>query len=988
MSDYGQGALRRMKSDHRLLWFALLATLVWGLLMSVEAGQYRKVDCGGALQPASWSCLANSPIANLELTQTPRLFRQYVDCDTQPGCDSPEPDDPNAGEPVNRRWNTNVARVNTAMDFLFIGLYWLVIVLLAREQSGVLARIVYVTISAAAVFDIAENVRLLQALQAVHNNVAEFHTPALFSGFKWSFFALSLLLLGSAVAVEAGSRAHQTPPTKKVAAGSYAMAALLILSGVFTLVAVVLQKLTLVFPALLLLSAALLIALCLCFPFKPLTWDRLLTWIEFAYLIRFQLIALVLLALALPAGYFLAPSFFIGLFDEQGFRSFIFAAWAAFEFAFTVMLTSRMVLAYGPQRFTDLRGLPSPAELSWQTTGMFAALALPCIVMMSYGTRLALWTEIAGIPIALAMAILVLWLAAKLHRFTPDPHKTAAALYPFSFVRNKPNTTSSYLKPAASVLSRLLPERLQPGILDTPGESGAAGRLRSGHALAGITLGMLIVIYLAGAWAYSPAARWAEHRPAAMFYLLFLLIFLTWLFSGLAFLLDVIRVPVLITALVTSMLFGSLDRGDHEFEIRKTGEQAALEPKDVIAAWQHRRAKDNASAPLVVVATAGGGIRAAAWATYVLTGLSEETNDPSRSTFPFDSSLVLVSSVSGGSLGNLYVVGSYVNGRLPLDSGVNIRRASEQSSLSAVGWGLLYPDALRTIPGVGLAISQDHDRGWTLEKNWLSNWKPAPKSASNLASWIKDLGEGERPAVIFNATAAESGQRFLIGTTHVPDVPSNAASKLQRPDIETLQFVTAFKGYDVDVSTAARASATFPWVSPMTRPSPEPAAARNSPLSPFRMHLGDGGYYDNSGIMSATQWLVAAVETIKDHPVLLVLIDSTPGVPDNGQRWSWQRQLFAPVGTLLQVRTSSQQTRAAYELELARRVLCAANLHVEVARMYYPADALTPMSWHLTPDQIEEIDAAWKSKDPSFVQEKQKIESFLNQPYSSCQTQP
>jgi hypothetical protein len=210
--------------------------------------------------------------------------------------------------------------------------------------------------------------------------------------------------------------------------------------------------------------------------------------------------------------------------------------------------------------------------------------------------------------------------------------------------------------------------------------------------------------------------------------------------------------------------------------------------------------------------------------------LSKEHVDPPG--VDFDASLILVSSVSGGSVGNMYVVGSYdKNGKLQADDGKRISEAASRTSLSSVGWGLLYPDALRTIPVLGLFVPQDRDRGWALERAWLSNWvQRPPEPQLTMVSWIQDAHNGTRPAAIFNTTNAESGQPFLIASTEVPAFREREADITKRhPDRDTLQFATEFPGYDVDVQTAARASATFPWVSPMSRPSAEPRA--DNPLS-------------------------------------------------------------------------------------------------------------------------------------------------------------
>src|SRR5919197_5527714 len=66
-----------------------------------------------------------------------------------------------------------------------------------------------------------------------------------------------------------------------------------------------------------------------------LDFARLLMWVEFLYLVRFQLIAALLLTVILPACYFLVPSIFIGLFDARGVWSFVLVVWMAGQLAWT-----------------------------------------------------------------------------------------------------------------------------------------------------------------------------------------------------------------------------------------------------------------------------------------------------------------------------------------------------------------------------------------------------------------------------------------------------------------------------------------------------------------------------------------------------------------------------------------------------------------------------------------------------------------------------
>jgi hypothetical protein len=290
-----------------------------------------------------------------------------------------------------------------------------------------------------------------------------------------------------------------------------------------------------------------------------------------------------------------------------------------------------------------------------------------------------------------------------------------------------------------------------------------------------------------------------------------------------------------------------------------------------------------------------------------------------------------------------------------------VRFDAGRSSLSSVGWGLLYPDLTRTVPFLGALFSpEDIDRGWAIENAWTSGWKNPP----NMSDWRADTARGTRPAVIFNATAAESGQRFIVASTDVEPNEDNA-----------IRFFRDYPGLDLPVVTAARLSASFPYVSPEGRASEGPEK--------LRYHIGDGGYYDNSGILSALEWVAQSKSTLSSYKVIFVLIDSAPAASKDAKTWSWQRQLIGPVGTLLSVRSNSQFERDAFELEQAQDVIGdqpPVRFLYSTKALLCPKESLSgflqpdesdPLSWHLNKVQACFVEKAWDTAD--VVKERQAV---------------
>ena len=666
----------------------------------------------------------------------------------------------------------------------------------------------------------------------------------------------------------------------------------------------------------------------------------LLRRLEFAYLMRFPLIAAAILVLGLPIGYLRAPAMFTGLFDAGGFWSLAFVVWMEFMLAWSIMVTTRLILTYGPDRFDSLRALGArkPGQLRWRRVVWFGVPALPALLCTWSGSQnIAAFGKLGASLLGLSGSLLVLFAAAFAHfRIERGAGITSQLVLPSFGLAKKPPTSPEWDKSRPWVWKgiewavRKLPDDMTGGILreDRSFDGTTKRFLRSGHEMAIITFLLLLLSYCLGFF-YSPNLVGGVRQPAALFYLLFLVTMATWFFYMAAFILDRFRLPVLTTMLVLSLVTGFI-RTDHLYDIVQAPKQKELPAAEVIRRWE-AGPRQGAKRPIIVVATAGGGIQAAAWTAQVLTGLQSKCGSGD-----FASSVLLVSSVSGGSVGTMYFLAAYDNaGKYPSDAESlhRIRYNASRSSLSAVGWGLLYPDTLRTLPIIGWFVPQDRDRGWALENAWITGWREPP----DLRDWRHDVSVGSRPAVIFNATAAESGQRFLIGSTDL-SAPGG------------MQFAGAYDGWDLPVATAARLSATFPYVSPVAR-----ASAGVDEKS--RVHVADGGYYDNSGILSAVSWLIDAENELHGRTVILITIDSGAGSPANGKPWSWQKQMVAPVTTMLSLRTSSQQYRGALERTLAQESLQHNGIEVISAPFTYTGDM--PLSWHLNATQKQNIERAW-----------------------------
>ena len=222
-------------------------------------------------------------------------------------------------------------------------------------------------------------------------------------------------------------------------------------------------------------------------------------------------------------------------------------------------------------------------------------------------------------------------------------------------------------------------------------------------------------------------------------------------------------------------------------------------------------------------------------------------------------------------------------------------RLPTQDSLGATGWGLAYPDLWRI---VGLPFLETHprDRGDAINADWKSGM--ANKNAT-LHTWSDPVKSGLLPIPVFNATIVEDGRHYLISplTFNVPAA-------------EGVEFNTLYKDCDVDVSTAALLSATFPYVTPITRNSLKP---KDKPI----FHVADGGFFDNYGVVTAVDWLNRLVlphhKAIGIKRVLFLEIrafaDQKPLISAPNKPVGWKMSLFGPLLTVFNARTSMQNQR-------------------------------------------------------------------------------
>jgi Patatin-like phospholipase len=454
-----------------------------------------------------------------------------------------------------------------------------------------------------------------------------------------------------------------------------------------------------------------------------------------------------------------------------------------------------------------------------------------------------------------------------------------------------------------------------------------------------VVIGFLLTlgVYFAIGFGHYFRLRPLRHIPS-LAYVLLLCSVACWTLTGVSFFCDAYRLPVSLVVLVYLTVTAQISRSDHFYNMYPGGRE------EMPSAAQVLRVAGLDS--VILVACNGGGIQSAAWTAKVLTELDRYSRTiEGISPDLFARSVRAISSVSGGSVGAMHFTAAYQrDGGLPAinkDLDDVIRRA-EASSLDEIAWGLVYPDLWKTL--TPFLLKRFSDRGNALERSMA---RALPCSDESLSSWRELVALGERPANLFNATLSESGGRFLI---------SNA--DFRRPHEACSQFYDLYKGRDLSVVTAARLSATFPFVTPAARPNDKSVA---------RFHVVDGGYYDNYGMATLAEWLQEGVD-VADNPirrVLVLQIRGFPPVPPErpNRTHGWFYQLYAPLATMIHARSCGQLAHNDIEFDLLTKV-CHRN-GIEVDKVIFQFQSKTemgipPLSWHLTNRQKKTIDRVWQ----------------------------
>ncbi len=297
--------------------------------------------------------------------------------------------------------------------------------------------------------------------------------------------------------------------------------------------------------------------------------------------------------------------------------------------------------------------------------------------------------------------------------------------------------------------------------------------------------------------------------------------------------------PVVGAMLLLAVIFSPFNDNHRVREIEgQKSHTDSLTLQQSLDTWLAQR---DSSKPMVLVATAGGGLRASYWTGVIMGRFQDKIPG-------FNKQVFAVSGVSGGSVGAVFYNGALVNDS-DCAKGASAPPCFENKLLESIGQdylaatvtSMLYGDLIQRF----LPFPVFSDRAAALEESWEAGFARIYPNADcglekSFTSFYKADACGKQqwlPRLLINGTYEESGRRLL--TTSFKVEPTTF---LDTHDFYQLNGQVALRA-----STAALNSARFSYVSPAGTFGKEIGDS----FDPTG-HVIDGGYFENYGANTLT----------------------------------------------------------------------------------------------------------------------------------------
>jgi hypothetical protein len=279
--------------------------------------------------------------------------------------------------------------------------------------------------------------------------------------------------------------------------------------------------------------------------------------------------------------------------------------------------------------------------------------------------------------------------------------------------------------------------------------------------------------------------------------------------------------------------------------------------------WKAKNTSVKGKKPkMVLIATSGGGLRAASWTVNVL-----QTADSLLNGGLLDHT-TLITGASGGMLGAGYLRELYL--RQQQDSELNLYSREyldniSKDMLNSVAFTLVSNDLF--LPWARFQVGEHSyrkDRGYIFEQQLNEN------THNVMNKTLSDYRQAERtaqiPMMFLTPSIVKDARRFIISpqpVSYMMIAPVGLERK-NTVEVDAVDFRAMFREQEADsllFTSALRMSATFPYIMPDVH---LPAKQQ--------LEAVDAGFIDNYGLLSATRFIQVFRDWIIEHTSGVVLV--------------------------------------------------------------------------------------------------------------------
>lgn len=376
--------------------------------------------------------------------------------------------------------------------------------------------------------------------------------------------------------------------------------------------------------------------------------------------------------------------------------------------------------------------------------------------------------------------------------------------------------------------------------------------------------------------------------------------------SALAYAGKLTRLPLFSILLILALIFSAADWNDnHRVRYRTDPDEISTKRMDIHEGFKqwlvHRCDKENfrggdkkVKYPVYIVSAEGGGLRAAYFASLVLSKLQDQ--DPA-----FAHHVFAISGVSGGSLGaavfaaftHKYVTNDSAQPckaqmNLPQMADGKLSKLSDEvlghDVLSPLLAATLYPDFLQRFLFFPV---QRFDRSRAVEDALGYYWKRATGGDEfyknfYLTDLYKDFATQSTPALFLNTTRVETGEQLVVSNLN-PASPAGSPNAVRNIRLNGLtSLAEVHPTISMPLGTAAYLSARFPIVASAGY-LPVQLKDTDGKFREGKFRYVDGGYFENSGtatvldLLSALNFKDAAIAAEVDIEIIVIRIGGDPG---------------------------------------------------------------------------------------------------------------